>query len=151
MTIKLLAALAALSLAACVDDPTQDTATVTEVTAEPAAPVLAPSQPAEGVTSLLCAGLPDCGMDYDDLILSLMADRLDFLFTHRQEAVAHILDLLKSSPSGSSSAANMQAAMKQPEKRVPAVTAVDMQILTRPANDTHRQGAPAAVAGPCVD
>ena len=51
-------------------------------------------QPAEGVTSLLCAGLADCGMDYDDLILSLMADRLDYLFTHRHEAVGHLLELL---------------------------------------------------------
>jgi len=101
-------------------------------------------QPAEGVTSLLCAGLPDCGMDYDDLILSLMADRLDFLFTHRQETVSHIIDLLKTGPNGTSSAANMQATMKQPEKRVPLVTAVDMQRMTRPANDEHRQGAPVA-------
>ena len=44
-------------------------------------------QPAEGVTSLISAGLSECGMDYDDLIFSLIADRLDHLFTHRREAV----------------------------------------------------------------
>jgi D-alanine-D-alanine ligase len=49
-----------------------------------------------GVTSLICGGLARAGMDYDDLILSLLADRLDFLFTHRPEAVAHISDLLAS-------------------------------------------------------
>ena len=52
-------------------------------------------QPAEGVTSLISAGLSECGMDYDDLIFSLIADRLDYLFTHRREAVRHILDLLE--------------------------------------------------------
>ena len=52
-------------------------------------------QPAEGVTSLISAGLSECGMDYDDLIFSLIADRLDHLFTHRREAVGHILDLLE--------------------------------------------------------
>jgi D-alanine-D-alanine ligase len=52
-------------------------------------------QPAEGVTSLISAGLSECGMDYDDLIFSLIADRLDYLFTHRREAVGHILELLE--------------------------------------------------------
>ena len=36
-------------------------------------------------------------MDYDDLILSLLADRLDFLLTHRRETVGHIVDLLRPS------------------------------------------------------
>jgi D-alanine-D-alanine ligase len=57
-------------------------------------------QPAGGVTSLICAGLAECGMDYDDLIFSLIADRLDFLLTHRQETVSHILDLLGPGSSG---------------------------------------------------
>jgi Macrocin-O-methyltransferase (TylF) len=39
-------------------------------------------------------------MDYDDLILSLLADRLDFLLTHRRETVGHIVELLLSRPSG---------------------------------------------------
>jgi D-alanine-D-alanine ligase len=51
-------------------------------------------RPNESVTSLISAGLSDCGMDYDDLVFSLIADRLDYLFTHRREAVGHILDLL---------------------------------------------------------
>lgn len=50
-------------------------------------------RPAEGVTSLIAAGLPQAGMDYDDLILSLFADRLDYLFTHSGGTVQHIVDL----------------------------------------------------------
>jgi D-alanine-D-alanine ligase len=50
--------------------------------------------PSKGVTSLISAGLSESGMDYDDLVLSLLADRLDFLFTHRQGAIGHILELL---------------------------------------------------------
>jgi D-alanine-D-alanine ligase len=53
--------------------------------------------PGKNVTSLIAAGLPAAGMDYDDLILSLIADRLDFLLTHRQENVEHIVELLKPS------------------------------------------------------
>jgi D-alanine-D-alanine ligase len=49
----------------------------------------------KGVTSLVAAGLPEVGMTYDDLILSLFADRLDFLFNHRSASVQHILDLLE--------------------------------------------------------
>jgi D-alanine-D-alanine ligase len=54
--------------------------------------------PAQGVTSLICGGLADEGMDYDDLILSLLADRLDFLFRHRRGAVGHIAELLTTEP-----------------------------------------------------
>jgi D-alanine-D-alanine ligase len=56
-------------------------------------------RPAEGITSLISAGLSECGMDYDDLIFSLIADRLDYLMTHRREAVSHILELLEPSAS----------------------------------------------------
>lgn len=52
-------------------------------------------KPSGGVTSLIAAGLPELGMQYDDLILSLLADRLDFLFTHRRNTVQHLLDLLE--------------------------------------------------------
>ena len=52
-------------------------------------------RPADGVTSLISAGLPNAGMEYDDLILSLLADRLDFLFAHRAETVRHVLDLVE--------------------------------------------------------
>ena len=33
-------------------------------------------------------------MSYEDLILSLLADRLDFYFRHRPAAVQHITELL---------------------------------------------------------
>ena len=52
-------------------------------------------KPAAGVTSLIAAGLPEVGMEYDDLILSLLADRLDFLFAHRRGVVRHLFDLLE--------------------------------------------------------
>jgi D-alanine-D-alanine ligase len=47
-----------------------------------------------GVTSLISAGLSGTGLTYDDLILSLLADRLLFLFRHGQDSAAHILGLL---------------------------------------------------------
>ena len=34
-------------------------------------------------------------MEYDDLVLSLLADRLDFLLMHRAETVRHVLDLVE--------------------------------------------------------
>jgi D-alanine-D-alanine ligase len=49
--------------------------------------------PAGNVTSLICAGLGEIGLDYDNLILSLLADRLDFLFTRRPDMVRHLLEL----------------------------------------------------------
>jgi D-alanine-D-alanine ligase len=52
-------------------------------------------RPGPNVTSLIAAGLPESGMDYDDLILSLFADRLDFLLTHRSENVTHVVDLMR--------------------------------------------------------
>jgi len=47
------------------------------------------------VTSLVCTGLASQGMSYDDLILSLLADRLDLLFSQRRGTVTHLTDLLK--------------------------------------------------------
>jgi D-alanine-D-alanine ligase len=73
-------------------------------------------QPAEGVTSLISAGLAECGMDYDDLIFSLIADRLDYLFTHRREAVGHILDLLEPGASAALTPTSVQSVMAQCEK-----------------------------------
>jgi len=52
-------------------------------------------KPAAGVTSFISAGLPEVGMEYDDLILSLLADRLDFLFTHRRSVVQHLFELME--------------------------------------------------------
>ena len=51
-------------------------------------------QPTAEWTSLVCAGLPDCAMDYDDLILSLLADRLDLLFSQRRGVATQISALL---------------------------------------------------------
>lgn len=51
-------------------------------------------RPAQGVTSLICEGLSESGMTYDDLILSLIADRLDFLLHHRRDGARHIVNLL---------------------------------------------------------
>jgi D-alanine-D-alanine ligase len=45
-------------------------------------------------TNVICAGLGHHGMDYDDLILSLIADRIDYLLRHRRLAVQHLTALL---------------------------------------------------------
>lgn len=50
--------------------------------------------PSGQATNLICAGLGNYGMDYDDLVLSLLANRLDFLLSHRRAAVPHIVRLL---------------------------------------------------------
>ncbi len=46
-------------------------------------------------TSLVCAGLAVEGMSYDDLVLGLLADRLDMLFSQRRGSVHHLLQLLE--------------------------------------------------------
>ena len=50
--------------------------------------------PASDRLSLVCAGLPAHGMSYDDLILSLIADRVDRLISQRRQAVSHLTALL---------------------------------------------------------
>ena len=45
-------------------------------------------------TSLVCASLAHYGMTYDDLILSLLADRIDLLFSQRRGTVTHLANLL---------------------------------------------------------
>ncbi len=50
-------------------------------------------RPSQSVTSLVCAGLADNGMDYDDLVLSLLADRLDLLLRQRPASVARLTRL----------------------------------------------------------
>jgi D-alanine-D-alanine ligase len=55
-------------------------------------------RPVDGVTSLISLGLPGLGMDYDDLILSLLADRLGFLLAHRRDTVGHVVELLDVEP-----------------------------------------------------
>jgi D-alanine-D-alanine ligase len=44
--------------------------------------------------SLVCAGLAEHGMSYDDLVLSLLAERVDVLFSQRRGMVHHLLQLL---------------------------------------------------------
>ncbi|MBV8835247.1 MAG: ATP-grasp domain-containing protein [Alphaproteobacteria bacterium] len=51
--------------------------------------------PSDACTSLICAGLGEIGLDYDDLIFSLLADRLDYLFTRRPETVRHLFELIE--------------------------------------------------------
>ncbi|MGI9435992.1 MAG: D-alanine--D-alanine ligase family protein [Geminicoccaceae bacterium] len=45
-------------------------------------------------TSIVGAGLKNEGMTYDDLILSLIADRIDVLFSERRAMVSHLAALL---------------------------------------------------------
>ena len=48
----------------------------------------------DGVTSLIAEGLAQCGMSYDDLILSLIADRVDLLLRERRGSAGHLVELL---------------------------------------------------------
>ena len=50
--------------------------------------------PAENQTNLVCAGLGTHGMSYDDLILSLLADRIDIIFGQRRGTAHHLLSLI---------------------------------------------------------
>lgn len=50
--------------------------------------------PKDGTTSLIAAGLSSFGMSYDDLILSMFADRLNLLFAQRPQAISHIATLV---------------------------------------------------------
>ncbi len=51
-------------------------------------------RPEENVTSLATLGLEDEGLSYTDLIASLMADRLDYLFHYRSKSIQHLTALL---------------------------------------------------------
>ena len=50
--------------------------------------------PTESQTSLIAEGLAQQGMSYDDLILSLLADRIDLLFNQRRGMATHLSALL---------------------------------------------------------
>ena len=52
-------------------------------------------RPSGEATSLVCAGLSEHGMNYEDLILSLLADRLNTLFNQRRATVRPIIELLE--------------------------------------------------------
>jgi len=45
-------------------------------------------------TNIVCSGLAADGMTYDDLILSLFADRIDVLFSQRRSSVNNLVELL---------------------------------------------------------
>lgn len=51
-------------------------------------------RPCDKQTSLIAAGLGQTGLCYDDLIQSLFADRIEFLFRNRRESVKHVVELL---------------------------------------------------------
>jgi D-alanine-D-alanine ligase len=53
-------------------------------------------RPTAEAISLIAAGLVQTNLSYNDLILSLFADRFDFLFRHRRGSIKHITDLLDS-------------------------------------------------------
>lgn len=50
--------------------------------------------PAEGVTSLVSIGLAEFGMTYDDLIMSVFADRIDTLLSQRRGTADRLLRLI---------------------------------------------------------
>lgn len=50
--------------------------------------------PSEQQTNLVCAGLDQHGMTYDDLILSLLADQIDIIFSQRRGTAHHLLSLI---------------------------------------------------------
>lgn len=52
------------------------------------------ARPQSGKISIVCKGLDEENMDYEDLILSLVIDRLHFLLQHRKKSIGHILDIL---------------------------------------------------------
>ena len=51
-------------------------------------------RPSANSTSLICSTLPRLGMDYEDLILSILADRIDLLFTQKRGTASHLRALL---------------------------------------------------------
>jgi D-alanine-D-alanine ligase len=79
--------------------------------------------PTENVTSLISAGLSESGMGYDDLILSLLADRVDFLLTHRRQTVRHLVEVLESPASAGRGADGAAGAATQIYHQVARETA----------------------------
>lgn len=53
------------------------------------------ARPNEKRTSLVCAGLPAYAMTYEDLILSLLINRIDHLMTWRPETMGHVRALVE--------------------------------------------------------
>lgn len=51
-------------------------------------------KPTPSSTSLICMGIHQHQLSYNDLIFSLLADRLNYLFAHRANLITHITQLL---------------------------------------------------------
>jgi D-alanine-D-alanine ligase len=51
-------------------------------------------KPNNFTTSLVAQGLDEQKMNYEDLILSLLSDRLDYLLTYHQQIVQHIIEMI---------------------------------------------------------
>jgi D-alanine-D-alanine ligase len=51
-------------------------------------------KPSETVTNLICIGLAEHDMDYNDLIRLVLANRLHQLFTHKMHLIGHIAELM---------------------------------------------------------
>lgn len=51
-------------------------------------------RPQAGISSLVALGLDEYNMSYEDLIMSILADRLDYLFSHIPKNIDHIFALL---------------------------------------------------------
>jgi hypothetical protein len=103
-------------------------------------------RPAKDVTSLIAAGLPPSGMDYDDLILSLLADRLDFLLTHRRENVEHIVDLVKPGTYAATESRLPGSARAQPETATDAYHDVAAELAAAEKNRAAVDGLVAQAA-----
>lgn len=52
-------------------------------------------RPTQNLTSLVVQGLDEYGMTYEDLILSLLSDRLDYLLTYHHKIIQHIVEMLQ--------------------------------------------------------
>jgi len=52
------------------------------------------AKPTSRKASIVCVGLGLCGMDYDDLILSLIAERINLVFRQGRGSPHHLIELL---------------------------------------------------------
>lgn len=51
-------------------------------------------RPNRNVTSLVAQGLSGYGMSYEDLILTVLSDRLNYLFTYHSKTIQHIVEMI---------------------------------------------------------
>jgi D-alanine-D-alanine ligase len=51
-------------------------------------------RPDSTVTSLVAQGLNSYGMSYEDLILTLLSDRLNYLITYHSKTIQHIVEMI---------------------------------------------------------